>query len=535
MIIGPEKIRLRVRERLLAAYSDNFKFYYSKAINEILRESRGPALAQFRDLLLSHSSTEELRRYYTLSEVDVRLRNYTAYYSANFGDVLPWMPLHPHRHFLHKNLKRKAKFKLRRAEEKNQRLNPGEEDLKDKFLIRGEILKKLQEKTVYITKVGGNDSGVSESKSVNLTFYAGKGQKATDKIIAGEVYDVYDEDDHSFVSQILDENNGKASKDRIAEKVLPNTSILTYISDFECLNQSDIHSKAASAKPEIDHEILRLRADLACLPIEERLPPPSTNFTKKYREDVDFPYLAFSQARNQGSKRDDSSLRLEKTKVKINTIKVNRPSEPKPAPKTHTPSYQAVEDPKRLLSHRGQPPLSKNMLLIASSELGTAKPSKNFPLFFNARRNEGKQSGLQNFKRQFVGGSLGPKSTNEHFHTKKSLIPRVASMKIGLGLQRSSTFSSVKKLSLEASPVHSRPLLRLGRERDVQFEEYQHSWTRELKKGGVSLRGSVNQMMKSRSKEALGGKNGHAKSITIKLYKPSSESKSKSKKILNFN
>ena len=169
-------------------YKDNFFFYFSKPINDLISAEVTPLNLIFNELKVYDSKEEIMRRYYTIPETQIRLTNYTAsykeicpFYTPNLCIVKPFYLLLKRMHRIHNFYIREEEFKQRA----NQVVETGEVVVegaqKAKFvpllpsLLRRHrllsikdlsegIVKKLRSNTIY-----GN-SEISEEGSLGLSY-----------------------------------------------------------------------------------------------------------------------------------------------------------------------------------------------------------------------------------------------------------------------------------------------------------------------------------------------------------------------------
>lgn len=221
------------RSFLQEKYAEQFAFFLSKPVNEILRQYTSTAWIRFSDNVIFDCKEEVLRRYYKASETEVRLKNYSSFY-AKQPKAEP---------FLEKLNTRKITKKRRKRLEKlaNRKLN---EEGKEDFFCKKQrdVLTKLDSKTIYISDVppSASSSIYFEEKKEGFAIPE-RTVRPIDHIKKGEVWDVYEEDnlfDADFEEVFLDVKPLNTQKRSV--------SIPTEISDLAHLPESEIFQKKGS-------------------------------------------------------------------------------------------------------------------------------------------------------------------------------------------------------------------------------------------------------------------------------------------------
>ena len=127
---GLQKLML---QRLENKYFDDFNFYFSKPINEIISEGHASHALLYRDYLYFDNQSESMRRWYTQEESDIRLTNYTAFYAeinkqyyANLC-IVEQRKVMSKRQYLIAKLRREQQDRLNQYE--RQEFGPGTENI----------------------------------------------------------------------------------------------------------------------------------------------------------------------------------------------------------------------------------------------------------------------------------------------------------------------------------------------------------------------------------------------------------------------
>ena len=104
-------------------YTTKFFFYFVKPINSVVMNESCPPNILFKDLLYWDQNTEIMRRYYTIPESEVRLRNYIASYEELYDRYPPNLCIIKPFKILLKRSKRYLDQMRAEQEEKLQRKN----------------------------------------------------------------------------------------------------------------------------------------------------------------------------------------------------------------------------------------------------------------------------------------------------------------------------------------------------------------------------------------------------------------------------
>ena len=358
----PDK-RIFIQTLLSKVYNDDFKFHLLKPINDVLVGARSKALINLNEAAMLSFPKEELRRFYSMAETSVRLRNYAAHYAKDPLSNSPILLKHKLNSVLSKCLKRKCKFKFRKSEEAKK--------TKNQIKVSGpRLLTKLEQVTRYLKSIETSQPSVLSEKSKGLSFHHGKGVKLLEKLQDASVFDIYDTPSTLEVPLENLEAAGKTPKvfvknvelqpkvsqlERYPRKtdqqtyrrglnqrgkplspkeptslehltaglMLTDRSIKTLVSELDKLGQSEINPKPCDLS--IDEEIIRLRTELSGKPLAA--PHPSRlNFRKKTKF-RDSPYNSTMEELN-GPKGKvlgvSSSVPLERSKSQIGSTSGNR-------------------------------------------------------------------------------------------------------------------------------------------------------------------------------------------------------------------
>jgi hypothetical protein len=243
---------------LTKKYAERFNFYLSKSINEILGEVKCPAEIVHRDWLYYDDCREITRRYYRTEESEVRLMNYTVYYS-NFEEFI--LPCFQHLHVRKIMFKRRKRmYKLNKQEVKNGM--ESEDSQKVAMVERNKnFLRRLGNPTIYLDDLYMSNSAV-EKQAVSLDT-ADYNLKKSDSVFdpKAEIHDIYnpvfssdeEQDSNSFEeAPMLSKQHQKANKGDVVIKMnrrlnVSNKSITTKISEFEQANESIIKTNQMSS------------------------------------------------------------------------------------------------------------------------------------------------------------------------------------------------------------------------------------------------------------------------------------------------
>ena len=71
-----------LKDLIYKNYFDKFNFYFAKPINEILANIATPHVILFKDYILYDDDSEYLRRYYTIPESTLRIKNVSVFFST---------------------------------------------------------------------------------------------------------------------------------------------------------------------------------------------------------------------------------------------------------------------------------------------------------------------------------------------------------------------------------------------------------------------------------------------------------------------
>lgn len=271
MVRSFDHLEKAARDMLVRLYNDNFKFHFTKPVNQILRNEPSHATSVFHDVRLLLDPKKELRRYYTLEESLVRLKNYIEYYGRSYESPRPHLPRLTQKHILFKNKKRKAKYYLREAEDRaSERRN---------LKPRPPVLQKLVDPTQYMSCVDPSQSGFSSDASIHTPFIPLKPNKILNKIVSGSVHDIFDGETSPIRRKPPLANNFVSTKLSFIQPNL-NISIATNLSGFDEAPQSEIRHPQPNASLELEDDLLNLRNELRSF-ISHELAFPLRTFMKK--------------------------------------------------------------------------------------------------------------------------------------------------------------------------------------------------------------------------------------------------------------
>lgn len=180
-----EAWRHKALDRLIATHETRFLFYYAKPVNEVLSQARRPSTIQFEQETAFISVGEQMRRFYKLSESEVRLRNYANYYAGipeyhwvNFPglDVSPIF------------YKRKKRFF------KTQKRAPQSAELVKSGVPRRSVLKNLDRRTMYLEEIEADVSQAGRVRESEILVEESriKMDKHNPIFRDAEVHDIFD-------------------------------------------------------------------------------------------------------------------------------------------------------------------------------------------------------------------------------------------------------------------------------------------------------------------------------------------------------
>ena len=139
-------IKRHCSEWLSQKYQLQFFFYLAKPVNEIANHIRSPTTIAFHQERNMCNVYEQMRRYYNSEESEVRLRNYTAYYSELRDYLKPSFPHHNGQSSI--MLKRKRRIYKLDKRQKNT------EEVEDENAEQNKsVLKRLHRKTLYLEEI----------------------------------------------------------------------------------------------------------------------------------------------------------------------------------------------------------------------------------------------------------------------------------------------------------------------------------------------------------------------------------------------
>lgn len=216
-----------INQRLIDRYSDSFRFFEAKPVNEIMKQVPSSALTNFKDKLFYDCTEDTLRRFYRKSESDVRMKNYSAFY-CSLPKVEPHFEKYSCRRVMRKRTKRIEKLCVRR-----NRPSFRAEGLTSS---RKKLLKKLDREEDYISRVNSSHScsSLQGSKEPQAFEVIPRAVRVTDLIQKGEAHDIYE-------NSIIEKKKGKKSYfDLKFMSEVHSKSIPTEVSDLANLPESEI-------------------------------------------------------------------------------------------------------------------------------------------------------------------------------------------------------------------------------------------------------------------------------------------------------
>lgn len=247
----------RVKASLNAKYCDDFNFYLAKIVNEIINESKSPEEILFRDFLIYDIREEIMRRYYKTEESWVRLGNYTAYYAEHDESPLPLYEIFNQRKILFKMQKRKYKLKNRFLKDSKG----GKFSRRER--LSKPLLKKLHNPTVYLEDVNVSSSVLPEKEQSRGDLEINYRIDYLNMIEFDEVHDIYNPQYSSEEENKNDDLNSSLfimneSEIKPDFRLNRDDSILTRITNFEKMNESNIKENERQSVNETEMQVLRL-------------------------------------------------------------------------------------------------------------------------------------------------------------------------------------------------------------------------------------------------------------------------------------
>lgn len=109
-----------IDDNLESIYFDDFNFYFSKPINELISNSRTPHAILFRDYQFYDLEETSMRRWYTEEESYIRLQNYTAFFAEIDKKYYPTTCISEQRKIMNKRLYKIHKLKRMKEEGRSE-------------------------------------------------------------------------------------------------------------------------------------------------------------------------------------------------------------------------------------------------------------------------------------------------------------------------------------------------------------------------------------------------------------------------------
>lgn len=264
-------LKMWITQGLVDRYSDSFRFFQAKPVNEILKQVPSSALTNFKDKLFYDCTEDTLRRFYRKSESDVRMKNYSAFY-CSLPKLEPIFEKLSCRKIMRKRKKRIEKLCVRqtRPSFKAEALTSS----------RRNLLKRLDRKEEYLSRVDSSHScsSLQGSKEPQTFEVVPRAVRVTDLIQRGEAHDIYD-------NSVLDKKKGKRSYFDL--KFISDAhckSIPTEVSDLANLPESEIMSPSSNLDATVNSSFLAKKrsSELTLLLLTDKLRDPEQGrFRKK--------------------------------------------------------------------------------------------------------------------------------------------------------------------------------------------------------------------------------------------------------------
>lgn len=251
------QLRLFLDEILRTKYSDSFNFYLTKKVNQIIDEMKTSEEIMYYDYLVYDDRQEIMRRFYTHSETEVRMKNYTQYYAGLSEYQRPCYEKLNKRKIMEKRRKRLTKFVQRREVPKRP---DGDADGGQAIDgSRAALLKNLQHQTLYLEDIDLKAAVQSDFKARQQPGSAAKTIASKDQLLIQKdckVHDIYDpvftseeeaadREDHLVVSSDVSLRLSNCNFPAVVNAKL-NISIEEKIPEIDLANESGIMRETAT-------------------------------------------------------------------------------------------------------------------------------------------------------------------------------------------------------------------------------------------------------------------------------------------------
>ena len=159
------KLENRVKYKLIKRYDKSISFHGKKKINDILFNKKSHYVEEFKEYLIYEDYNEFLKRYYSTSEIKIKLQNILNFYEK-YSKIYANYTVIPESKYMYKNIKRKQKM-IDQMQNNNQNNNNSEfeESESDDEDMTNTIFKSYVMNSIYSKSVSTLNKSVFDKNT----------------------------------------------------------------------------------------------------------------------------------------------------------------------------------------------------------------------------------------------------------------------------------------------------------------------------------------------------------------------------------